>query len=85
MFVGTEDSYESLDRCRNWAEHVKASGGNAELTIFDGAHHGYDNSAAANKVLRFFPEAEHWKPCETEWNVDTRQTRNIMNTNWHSD
>ncbi len=52
-------------------------------TVFSGVHHGNDNTT--NSGLRQFPNAEHWKPCKSEWNVDARRIRNSSNSSWHSE
>lgn len=83
MFVGTEDSWEDMDVCQEWKNSTKAAGVDADLTVFNGVHHGYDNPASA--ALRNFPNAENWKPCKSEWNVDRRQIRTASYRSWHSD
>lgn len=83
MFVGTEDSWEDLDACREWKSNTASTGIETDLTVFNGVHHGYDNPAST--ALRSHPNAENWRPCKSEWNVDTRQIRTASNNRWHSD
>lgn len=83
LFVGTEDSYEDMDVCRGWQEHARSTGIDAKITVLPGVYHGFDNSAQPN--LRIFPEAEYWKDCKVEWNIDSNQFRSAQHSYWHSD
>jgi dienelactone hydrolase len=83
LLVGTEDSYENIDVCEGWKEHAKGKGIEADLTLFSGVHHGFDDSSKPG--LRNFPNAEKWKPCKVEWNIDTHQFRTAGNPGWRPD
>ena len=83
QFVGSEDSYEDIEICRGWQEQAKAKGVDANLTVFPGVHHGFDNSD--QMALRQFPNAEYWKDCKVEWNIDAGQFRSARHPYWHSD
>lgn len=60
MLIGANDDYTGVKPCADYAERIRAAGGRAELTTYEGAHHGFDTSG-----LRTFwiPRAQNFRDC----------------------
>ena len=43
IFIGEADVLTSADACARYVERLRRSGSDAAVTIFPGAHHGFDN------------------------------------------
>ena len=48
LFLGSEDAYNSVEKCRFNVEQLRRVGAKVELTVYDGAKHGFDTSMPGN-------------------------------------
>jgi dienelactone hydrolase len=60
IFFGTNDSYNSLEGCQNNVAALKSTGADVEMTVYDGAQHGFDTTAP---TYIWVPNATTAKDC----------------------
>ncbi|NQE47572.1 dienelactone hydrolase family protein [Herbaspirillum rubrisubalbicans] len=48
LFMGSEDAYNSVEKCRFNVEQLQRLGAKVELTVYDGAKHGFDTAMPGN-------------------------------------
>jgi len=67
IFMGDLDDYDTVESTRANADHLRAVGGNVELTVYPGAYHGFDDTYALSRIAN----AQTFKNCNSLNNVDT--------------
>lgn len=73
LLIGDQDSYENMESCQEWKQHIQTYGDRYELVIYPGVHHGFDNKSF--EIRRDLANAETGKFCKVEWNLDQRKYR----------
>lgn len=43
IFHGTDDDWTPIDQCQDFVDRLSTSGVDADLTVYPGAHHSFDN------------------------------------------
>jgi dienelactone hydrolase len=65
LFHGVADDYVPIGPCRDYVGRLQASGVDATLTEYPGAHHTYDNIARKNEARPFnLAEAQTARNCQ---------------------
>jgi len=68
-FLGSDDAYNSVDKCRFNVNRLKSLGAHIDMTVYQGAKHGFDAIGPANLWI---PLGTTAKECETgSQNLDT--------------
>jgi dienelactone hydrolase len=47
IFQGTADDLARIEPCRSYVERLRGAGADAQITAYDGAHHGFDRPSDA--------------------------------------
>lgn len=56
IFHGAADDYVPVGACQEYVKRLRSAGKDVELTIYDGAHHSFDNPAISSVEL--LPDAQ---------------------------
>lgn len=71
IFFGSKDSYNTVAACQNNVAALKSTGADVEMTVYDGARHGFDTAAPPNLWV---PRGVTGKDCMPgSVNLDTAQ------------
>lgn len=69
VYVGSDDAYNSVEKCQFNVDKLKSLGANVDITVYEGAKHGFDTSNPSNIWV---PLGTTAKDCETgSQNLDT--------------
>jgi dienelactone hydrolase len=64
LFHGAADDLAPLEPCRAYVERLRRAGADAQLTVYAGAHHGFDRPGAP--AVRHNPHEQNFSRCSWE-------------------
>ena len=64
LFHGAADDLAPLEPCRAYVERLRRAGADAQLTVYAGAHHGFDHPG--DPLVRHSPHEQNFSRCSWE-------------------
>jgi dienelactone hydrolase len=62
MLIGADDDYTGVKSCAEYVERIRAAGGNVQLKVYPGAHHGFDGDTRQFRPVAL-PRAQNARDC----------------------
>jgi dienelactone hydrolase len=62
VLIGEADNYTGVKNCAAYVERIRAAGGNAEMKLYKGAHHGFDGDTRNEREF-FIARAQNFRDC----------------------